>query len=422
MLITPFFARRTAIPQSRSSAGRAVVAALAALIVAAPHPARAQHKPQPAADPAAWRPFASLFDSAAHSDSIVGAAVLLMRDGRVVAHHEYGWADRARGQRVTENTIFHYGSITKQLTAISIMQLRDRGKLTLDDRVTSYIPELRQVHDPYGSMDSITIRMLMSHSAGFQNPTWPYKQGLPWEPFEPTTWSQLVAMMPYQELFFKPGSRYSYSNPGFIYLGRIISELTDDPWETYVQKNILSPLGLTRSYFNATPYYLADDRSANYTVVRDSATGRVHVQDNGREFDPGITIPNGGWNAPLADLATYLAFLTDASRGDTALERRYGFVLSRASLAEMWHQRYLTTPDSATHPEWMGLSFFVLPRGTSTLIGHTGSQAGFLAFMYFNPATKAAIVAAFNTNDDASPDGKPTAFEVIRQAALTLIQ
>jgi CubicO group peptidase (beta-lactamase class C family) len=271
-------------------------------------------------------------------------------------------------------------------------------------------------------MDSITIRMLMSHSAGFQNPTWPYKQGLQWEPFEPTTWAQLVAMMPYQELYFKPGSRYSYSNPGFIYLGRIISELTDDPWETYVQKNILSPLGLTRSYFNTTPYYLAEDRSANYTVVHDSATGREHVQDNGREFDPGITIPNGGWNAPLADLATYLAFLTDASRGDTALERRYGIVLSRASLAEMWHPLYLTTPDTATHAEWMGLSFFVLPRGGSTLIGHTGSQAGFLAFMYFNPATKAVVVAAFNTNDDTADDGKPTAFETIRQAALALIQ
>ncbi|MGH7648581.1 MAG: serine hydrolase domain-containing protein, partial [Gemmatimonadaceae bacterium] len=214
----------------------------------------------------------------------------------------------------------------------------------------------------------------------------------------------------------------SYSNPGFIYLGRIISELTDDPWETYVQKNILSPLGLTRSYFNTTPYYLAEDRSANYTVVHDSATGREHVQDNGREFDPGVTIPNGGWNAPLADLATYLAFLTDASRGDTARERRYGIVLSRASLGEMWHPLYLTTPDTATHAEWMGMSFFVLPRGGSTLIGHTGSQAGFLAFMYFNPATKAAVVAAFNTNDDTADDGKPTAFETIRQAALALIQ
>lgn len=370
--------------------------------------------------PVAWRPFTQLFDSAAHGDSIVGAAILLMRDGHVIAHHEYGWGDRARHQPVTERTIFHYGSITKTLTAISIMQLRDRGRLTLDDRVTSYIPELRMVHDPYGSMDSVTIRMLMSHSAGFQNPTWPYKQGEPWEPFEPTTWNQLVAMMPYQEVYFKPGSRYSYSNPGFIYLGRIIEKLTGDPWETYVQKNILSPLGLSRSYFGITPYYLADDRSANYSLVRDSS-GQEHVQDNGREFDPGITIPNGGWNAPLADLATYLAFLTNATHGDTALQHRYDTVLQRSSFAELWKPRFLTTADSSAHPEWMGMSFFIVPRGGSTLIGHTGSQAGFLAFMYFNPVSKVAVVAAFNTDDETGADVHSAAFETIRQAALGLI-
>lgn len=376
---------------------------------------------QRAQPPAGWGSFTQLFDSASHADSIVGAAVLVMRDGHVLAHHEYGWGDRARGQRVTERTIFHYGSITKTLTAIAIMQLRARGRLTLDDRVTSYIPELRQVHDPYGSMDSITIRMLMSHSAGFQNPTWPYKQGLPWEPFEPTTWSQLVAMMPYQELLFKPGLRYSYSNPGFIYLARIIEGLTDDPWETYVQKNILSPLGLTRSYFNTTPYYLAADRSANYTLMHDSA-GREFVRDNGREFDPGITIPNGGWNAPLADLATYLAFLMNATHGDTAAQRLYDTVLPHADFAEMWKPLFRTDSGPPENAEYMGLSFFILPRGNETIVGHTGSQAGFISFMYFNPATKAAIVAAFNTDDESRPDSKSRAFEAIRQAGLKLIE
>jgi len=87
----------------------------------------------------------------------------------------------------------------------------------------------------HGAIDKVTIRMLLSHSAGFQNPTWPYKEGKDWEPFEPTTWNQLVAMMPYQELLFAPGSRFGYSNPGFIYLARIIEQLTGDSWEIYVQ-------------------------------------------------------------------------------------------------------------------------------------------------------------------------------------------
>jgi hypothetical protein len=136
---------------------------------------------QSVAESAKWTNFTKMFDVASDGDRIVGAAVVLVGDGHIVSHHEHGYADR--------------------------------GRLSLDERITNYIPELRQVHNPYGSMDDITIRMLLSHSAGFQNPTWPYKQGKSWEPFEPTTWSQLVAMMPYQEIAFTPGSRYSYSNP-----------------------------------------------------------------------------------------------------------------------------------------------------------------------------------------------------------------
>src|SRR5438128_1972112 len=243
---------------------------------------------------------------------VAGASVLMMRDGRVLAHHEYGFADRALGRRVDERTIFHWGSITKTLTAVAVMQLRDRKRVSLDERVTQYIPELRQVHDPFGSVDDVTIRMLLSHSAGFQNPTWPYKAGKSWEPFEPTRWEQLVAMMPYQEVAFAPGSRYSYSNPGFIYLARIIEQLTGDPYQSYVYKNLWTPLGITHSYFGATPYHLADQRSNNYDVVRDSA-GHEAVVANGRDFDPGITIPNGGWNAPLGDLAGWVGFLSGAA-------------------------------------------------------------------------------------------------------------
>ncbi len=367
-----------------------------------------------------WAEFSRAFDAYADSGKVVGGSAVLVQGGRIVARHDYGLADRSRAQPVNDRTIFHYGSITKTLTAMAIMQLRDRGRLTLDDRVTRYIPELRRVHDPYGAMDSVTIRMLLSHSAGFQNPTWPYKLGKDWEPFEPTTWEQLVAMMPYQELLFRPGTRWSYSNPAYIYLARIIEQLTGDPWETYVQKNILSPLELTRSYFGATPYYLAADRADSYAIQQDSA-GHEVLHDYGREFDPGITIPNGGWNAPLADLATYAAFLTGSTHGDTALARRYDAVLPRSSLAEM-SRAALAVGDSAAPdggPESMGLGFFVVDRGGYRLIGHTGSQAGFLAFLWINPATGAAAIAALNTNTEVP--GAKNALAPIMRAMVTLL-
>jgi len=388
---------------------RSAIAGLACLVISVPASAQRRAAPRP---PAGWDTFVRAFDAYASGDSIVGASVLVVANGQVAAHHEYGFADRALGQRVDTATIYHWASITKTLTALAVLQLRDRGRLSLDDPVTKWIPELRQVHDSFGAIDSVTVRMLLSHAAGFQAPTWPWSRGQPWEPFEPTRWEQLVAMMPYEELLFAPGSRYSYSNPGFIYLARIIEQITGDPWETYVQKNLLTPLGLTRSYFGVTPYHLAASRSNNYTVTKDSA-GHMAVIANGRDFDPGITIPNGGWNAPLSDLARYLAFLTG---GDV--------VLKRSSLQEMWQARYLAVEPVAgvaTPADSIGLSFFILWRAGARFVGHTGHQAGFRSFFYINPATGSGVVAAFNTTNDADNERSEAGFRAVRDAALALL-
>jgi CubicO group peptidase (beta-lactamase class C family) len=399
----------------------AIMAAIAAATVC-PSGAGAVSIAETPKQSAQWSIFTQKFDALTDQEKIVGAGIVLIKDGRIVAHHEHGLADRAQGVRITPQTIYHYGSITKTLTAIAIMQLRDRGRLSLDDRITTYIPELRQVHNPFGSMDAVTLRMLMSHSAGFQDPTWPYKQGKPWEPFEPTTWNQLVAMFPYQEVAFEPGSRYSYSNPGFIYLARVIEQLTGDPWESYVQKNIFSPLGMTHSYFRTTPYYLASDRSHNYTRIKDVSGAEV-VADNGADFDPGITIPNGGWNAPLTDLATYLAFLTNATHGDAATQQLYDTVLKHSTLTEMWQPLYKTAEDGSEIPEdAVGLSFFSVRHGPTVFVGHSGNQAGFRAFLFLNPNTGAGVVAAVNTDSELPPQSRPTPYQQIRDLALELIQ
>ncbi|HJR53171.1 MAG TPA: serine hydrolase domain-containing protein [Gemmatimonadota bacterium] len=350
---------------------------------------------EPAA-PGAWPEFVRAFDAYVDAGGVVGAGALAMRDGLVVSRHDVGFADRDADRPVDESTIFHYGSITKTLTAIAIMQLRDRGLLSLDDPVTRWVSELRAVSDPYGSPDAITIRMLLSHTAGFQNPTWPWDEGEPWEPFEPTEWEQLVAMMPYQRLLFEPGSRYSYSNPGFIYLARVIEEITGDPWEAYVQKNVFAPLGISRSYFGVTPWYLAEHRSHNYELRPDG--GRLVAVDEGTDFDPGITIPNGGWNAPLDDVARYLAFLTGPAP-DEETERRWDLVLARETLQKMW-EPVIQVAEDGTGTAWsdVGLSFFLNRRSGRLVVGHTGSQANFRAFLAFDPAQRTAYAMVFNTS------------------------
>ena len=168
------------------------------------------------------RDFHALYEKELKESGIVGSSFVFLKNNKIIADYMYGSANLEKNQPVDGNTIYHWASNTKPFTGIAIMQLRDRGLLKLDDPVTKYLPELRAVHNPFGSMDEITIRHLMTHSAGFRNGTWPWHQGKDWEPFEPTEYSQLVAMLPYTEILFKPGSKFSYSNPGIIFLGKII--------------------------------------------------------------------------------------------------------------------------------------------------------------------------------------------------------
>jgi len=349
----------------------------------------------PAGFPAAWRGVAALFHATLTQEGVVGGSLWFLRGDSVLAREFHGLADREPGRKVDANTIYHWASITKTMTGIAILQLRDRGRLSLDDPIVRYVPELMAVHNPFGPMEAITLRQLMSHSAGFRNPTWPWRGNKPWAPYEPTEWAQLVAMMPYTEILFPPGSKYSYSNPGIIFLGRVIQKLSGDDFEVYVDKNILKPLGMTHSYFDISPYHLVADRSNNYEVEAGKVTA------NGLDFDTGITVSNGGLNAPITDMAKYFAFLLGKGPGATGPVP----VLKRSSLFEMWRP-VLPASDEEAMGDSVALSFFVKHAGAYRLIGHTGSQRGFRAFFYLEPGSGTAVVAATNT---APADEKPGA-------------
>ena len=163
----------------------------------------------------------SFYESGLRHNGIVGSSLVLLHGDHLVFQDFYGRQDLSPAQPVDENTTYHWASITKTFTGVAIMQLRDRGLLSLDDPLIKYIPELAAVHDPYGPISAITIREAMSHSSGFRDATWPWRTE-PWQPFEPTKWSQIVAMLPYTSIHFAPGSRFGYSNLAVVFLGEII--------------------------------------------------------------------------------------------------------------------------------------------------------------------------------------------------------
>jgi CubicO group peptidase (beta-lactamase class C family) len=322
---------------------------------------------------------------------IVGSSFVFLKDNKILAEQHYGSANLEKKQPVNAKTIYHWASNTKPFTGIAIMQLRDRGLLKLDDQVTKYLPELRDVHNALGSMDDITIRHLMTHSAGFRNSTWPWDEGKDWEPFEPTEYSQLVAMFPFSEIRFKPGSKFSYSNPGIIFLGRIIEKLTGDNYEVYIDKNILKPLEMYHSYFDATPYHLLKYRSHSYYIENGKRTeGRF-------DANTGITVSNSGLNSPISDMVKYLNFLI----GDPKKQDLYNDVLKRASLEEMWQPQLPTAVDANGNNGFttdIGLIYFLNRRDGHTFLGHGGDQNGFISYIDFEPATRKASVIVFNTN------------------------
>jgi CubicO group peptidase (beta-lactamase class C family) len=322
---------------------------------------------------------------------VVGGSFTFVNEGKVVLEEKYGFANIEKNQKVDENTIFHWASNTKPFTGIAIMQLRDRGLIKLSDPVTKYLPELRRIHNAFGSMDEITIEHLLTHSGGFRGGTWPWRNNKPWEPFEPTEWSQLVAMFPFTEVLFKPGSKYSYSNPGIIYLGRIIEVISGESYESYIDKHIFRPLEMNRSYFDTTPPYLLEHRSHSYYVEDGKRTG-------GRfDADTGITVSNSGLNSPVSDMVKYLNFLL----GDPAKQTIYNKVLDRRSLEEMWRPRLKAGLDSNGNPGFttdIGLIFFIDRKGGRELIGHGGDQNGFISYIDLDPAKKSGSIMVFNTN------------------------
>jgi CubicO group peptidase (beta-lactamase class C family) len=353
--------------------------------------------------------FHAKFDSVLTQHGVVGGGFAFVHGATPATQYFFGEARNDTHSRVDADTAYNWASITKTMTAIAILQLRDRGKLSLDDAAVRYVPELREVHDEYGSIDDITIRHLLTHTAGFRNPTWPWdcddQKNCDWQPFEPTKWTQVAAMLPYTNIAFKPGTRWSYSNLGYVFLGRIIERLSGDDFEIYIDKNILKPLGMTASYFDRAPYFLEKHVAASYLRAGTKLTPQPF------DFDTGITTSNSGLKAPITDMVKYARFLI----GDPA-DPVYEVVLKRSSLEEAWKGMlpvaepgqtptpYTSGPHGAK--PMMGLGFFIMEAEGRRYIYHDGDQGGFSSELLIDPAGRSVSILTVNTTDAGAPPAK----------------
>src|SRR5215212_11484550 len=178
----------------------------------------------------------------------------------------FGWgggpsqADPAvSGSRALDaDTLFRVASITKTFTATAIVQLRDQGKLRLDDPLVKHVPEFGAVENPFGPIEDVTLRRVASHSSGLMGePPLDHWFTLPFP-----TREEWLAALPRVKVAIPPGSAFKYSNLGYTLLGEVIERMTGRPYVEYMQEAIFSPLGLDSSTYEPEPSGALKDRAA----------------------------------------------------------------------------------------------------------------------------------------------------------------
>jgi D-alanyl-D-alanine carboxypeptidase len=303
----------------------------------------------------------------------VGGAVAGVVAGRELAWSAaYGFADLETGAPVTPETVFRAASITKTFTATAVMQLRDDGALRLDDPLTDHLPEFAAASNPFGAIEDVTIRRLLSHEAGLPGEA----PDFDWFHDRFPGIEEITAAFDRLELVVPPESRVKYSNLGYQLLGEVIARAGAEPYSAAIERRLLRPLGMRESSFGPE-----GELRARMATGYDA---RAFTDDLPRADDrPKGTLADGGLCTTLGDLARWASFQL---RGD---ER----VLSPASLAEMHRPRRVMDPG------WIraaGLGWYCTRHGDDVLVGHSGGTFGFVSRIVCSPRHDLAVVILAN--------------------------
>jgi CubicO group peptidase (beta-lactamase class C family) len=290
-----------------------------------------------------------------------------------------GLADVEAKREATPDTQYRIGSITKTFTAVCVLHLRDAGELSLDDPLTTYVPE--SAHAP-------TLGRMLAHSSGLQREP----PGEIWETMQAPSREELVAGTADAEQVLAAGSWWHYSNLAFALLGEVVARVAGTTWEEALQERVLGPLGLERT--TPTP---EDPAAVGYFVEPYSDAVRVE-----RDPDLGGAGALGKLWSTTGDLARWGAFL---AAGDDR-------VLAASTLEEMAHVRAMVDHEHWTLAWGSGLELY--RRGEHVFVGHGGAMPGHLAGLVVN--RKTAIGAAVLTNSGAGGTPEKLALDLATAA------
>lgn len=291
-------------------------------------------------------------------------AVLVSRDGKTLLNRGYGYADLEWKLPDGPDTKFRLASITKQFTAASILLLQERGRLKLSDPVKTYIPNAPS------TWDHITIYNLLTHTSGIPDLT--SMPGFMSQLGNPTTPEQQIKWFLNKPLEFPPGTKYEYSNSGYILLGYIIEKLARTSYQQFVRDNIFVPLGMRDSGYDS-----------NQAIISDRASG----------YSPGA---NALMNASYIDMTQPFSAGGLYSTAHDLLRWEEGLfggkVLSPAALREM------TTPFLNQYGCGLRIDSF----DTYTDIHHSGGINGFNSEMDYFPKKKLTVIVLVNLDGVAA--------------------
>jgi len=320
---------------------------------------------------------------------VPGAAWGIVIDGELAHLGVAGFRDLKTKAPVDKNSVFRIASMTKSFTAMSILKLRDEGKLSLDDLAEKYVPELENLHYPTSDSPRITVRDLMSHAAGFPEDN-------PWGDQQLDRTEQQLTEMLRQGIPFSnpPQTAYEYSNYGFAILGRIVTRVSGKPYPQYVQEAILRPLGMSSTTLE--PSEVPPDRLA-YGYRWEDETWKLEPA-----LPHGAFGSMGGMLTSVADLSRYVgAFLAAWPPRDGA----EAGPVRRSSLREMqqiWRSRPATVTRAGTDAPNLNAGGYGFGLGISQncdfahLVAHSGGLPGYGSLMRWLPEYGVGIVAFGN--------------------------